>query len=487
MEEYEVVIGLEVHAELSTNTKIFCGCGTKFGAEPNSQVCPICLGLPGVLPVLNEKVVEYAVRAALALNCRINLSDKFDRKNYYYPDLPKNYQISQNYLPIAGNGHIEIFVNREKTRIRINNIHMEEDAGKNLHAEDTGLLDASLVDFNRTGVPLLEIVTYPDMRSLEEAEKFMTTLRDILLYIDICDCRMEEGSLRFEANISLRRVGDRQLGQRVEMKNLNSFKMVLKALGYEIKRQEKLLTAGKEIRQETRLWDDKGGKTTAMRSKEEAYDYRYFHEPDLVPVIIDEKFIDRIRSSLPELPSAKFERFKREYGLPPYNAEVLTANRALSDFYEEVAGIFPDPKTVSNWVMGELLRILNEQEVSIENCRVSPGQFAELLRFLKDGKISALSGKLVLREMFLSAKDAGKIIEEKGLSQISDEREIGPKVSYVISTNTSTVDDYCKGKEKAIGALIGKVMKETQGRADPKKVGEMLREQLEEEKKKRKS
>lgn len=481
MKEYEVVIGLEVHAELSTKTKIFCGCGTKFGAEPNSQVCPICLGLPGVLPVLNKKVVEYAVRTALALNCRINLYDKFDRKNYYYPDLPKNYQISQNYSPIANDGYIEIFTNREKRQIRINNIHMEEDAGKNLHAEDTGILDASLVDFNRTGVPLLEIVTYPDMRSLEEAEKFMTTLRDILLYIDVCDCKMEEGSLRFEANISLRRVGDPQLGQRVEMKNLNSFKMVLKALGYEIKRQEKLLTESKEVLQETRLWDDKRGKTTAMRSKEEAYDYRYFPEPDLVPVIIDEKFIDRIRSSLPELPSAKFERFRREYGLPPYDAGVLISNRALSDFYEEVAGIFPDPKTVSNWVMGELLRVLNEGEVGIENCKISPGQFAELLRFLKDGKISALSGKFVLREMFLSAKDAGKIIEEKGLFQISDEESIKEMILKIISENPGPVADLRKDKKKALGYLVGRVMKATGGRANPKLTNKLLGEMLKKE------
>ena len=313
MKEYEVVVGLEVHAALSTKTKIFCGCATKFGAEPNSQVCPVCLGMPGVLPVLNKKVVEYAVRAALSLNCQINLYDKFDRKNYYYPDLPKNYQISQNYFPIATDGYVELFVNGDKKEIRINNIHMEEDAGKNLHAEDTGLHDASLVDFNRTGVPLLEIVTYPDMRSLQEVEKFMTALRDILLYLDVCDCRMEEGSLRFEANISLRAAGDERLGPRVEMKNLNSFKMVLKALEYEMKRQEKLLSENGKVLQETRLWDDKGGRTCSMRGKEEAHDYRYFPEPDLVPVIIDEKFIDGIRSSLPELPSAKFERFMREY------------------------------------------------------------------------------------------------------------------------------------------------------------------------------
>jgi aspartyl-tRNA(Asn)/glutamyl-tRNA(Gln) amidotransferase subunit B len=477
--KYEVVIGLEVHAELSTKTKIFCGCGTKFGAEPNSQVCPVCLGLPGVLPVLNKEVVEYAVRTALALNCRINLYSKFDRKNYYYPDLPKNYQISQNYFPIAADGYIEIFLNGEKERIRINNIHMEEDAGKNLHGEDTGLPDVSLVDFNRTGVPLLEIVTEPDMGSLQEVGKFMTALRDILLYIGVCDCRMEEGSLRFEANISLKLVGTHKLGRRVEMKNLNSFKIVMKALEHEIKRQEKLLMEGGEVTQETRLWDDKGGKTYPMRSKEEAHDYRYFPEPDLVPVIVDEGFMDRIRSSLPELPSAKLERFCRQYGLPPYDAEVLTSSRSLSGFYEGVINIFPDAKTVSNWVMGELLAILNEEGVDVEHCRISPGQFAELLEFLKEGKVNALSAKNVLREMFHSGEDARKIIEEKEVSQISDEESIKEIILKVISENPGPAADFRKGKKKALGYLVGQVMKATGGRANPKVTNRLLIEVLE--------
>ncbi len=479
MEKYEVVIGLEVHAGLSTKTKIFCGCGTKFGAEPNSEVCPVCLGLPGVLPVLNKEVVKYAVRAAIAFNCHINLYNKFDRKNYYYPDLPKNYQISQNYFPIAVDGYVEIFIDGEKKRLRINNIHMEEDAGKNLHSEDTGLHDASLVDFNRTGVPLLEIVTEPDMRSLQEVEKFMTALRNVLLYIDVCDCRMEEGSLRFEANVSLRPIGEHQLRQRVEMKNLNSFKMVLKALKYEIERQGKLLMEGGEVAQETRLWDDKEGKTYLMRSKEEAHDYRYFPEPDLVPVIIDEGFIDRIRSSLPELPSAKLERFCGEYGLPPYDAEVLTSDRLLSGFYEGVVNIFPDAKTVSNWVMGELLAILNEEGVDIENCRISPGRFAELLEFLKGGKINALSAKNVLREMFHSGKDAREIIEEKGISQISDEESIKEIILKVISENPGPVADFRKGKKKTLGYLVGQVMKATGGRANPEVTNKLLVKALE--------
>ena len=478
MKEYEIVIGLEVHAELSTETKVFCGCGTRFGAEPNSQVCPVCLGMPGVLPVLNQKVVEYAVLTALAFDCRINDNNKFDRKNYYYPDLPKNYQISQNYFPIALDGHVKIFVDGEKKQIRINNIHIEEDAGKNLHAEDTGLTNASLVDFNRTGVPLLEIVTYPDMRSLQEVEKFMTALRDILLYLNVCDCRMEEGSLRFEANISLKPIGSEQLGNRVEMKNLNSFKTVLNALKYETKRQEKLLTEGKEVMQETRLWNDKEGKTYPMRSKEEARDYRYFPEPDLVSVSIDNEFIENIRSSLPELPSAKFERFVREYKIPPYDAEVLTSNRALANFYEEAVSIFTDAKTVSNWVMSELLGILNEKGMNIENCKISPGQFAELLNLLKTGKISAPSAKNVLKDMFDSGKDAGKIIEEKGLSQIGGEEDIKEIIVKVISENHGPVSDFHKGKEKAIGYLVGQVMKATRGRANPNLTNKLLIEIL---------
>jgi len=477
--QYETVIGLEVHAALSTETKIFCGCGTKFGAEPNSQVCPVCLGMPGVLPVLNEQVVEYAVRTALAFNCNINLYNTFDRKNYYYPDLPKNYQISQNYFPIAADGHIDLSTDTGKKQIRINNIHMEEDAGKNLHAEDTKLLDASLVDFNRTGVPLLEIVTYPDMRNMQEVEKFMTALRNILLYIDVCDCKMEEGSLRFEANVSLRPAGSKQLGNRVEMKNLNSFKMVLKSLQYEIIRQGKLLTENEEVLQETRLWDEKLGRTHPMRSKEEAHDYRYFPEPDLVPVIITEEVVDKIRRALPELPSAKAERFVNEHGLRPYDADVLTSNRALSDFYEKTAGIFHDAKTLSNWITGELLGLLNEEGEKIENCKIIPQDFAELLELLEKGKVNAPSAKNILREMFHSGKKPDNIIEEKGLLQISDEESIKEIIMKVISDNQAPVEDFRKGKKKALGYLVGQAMKATKGRANPAVVNKSLIEALE--------
>ena len=479
MQEYEVVIGLEVHAALFTKAKIFCGCSTEFGSEPNSQVCPVCLGMPGVLPVLNAKVVEYAMKTALALNCRVNSDNKFDRKNYYYPDLPKNYQISQNYFPVATEGSIDIFLDGRKKQIRINNIHMEEDAGKNLHSEDTGLANASLVDFNRTGVPLLEIVTYPDMQSVEEVERFMTALRDILLYMEVCDCKMEEGSLRFEANVSLKPVGEKRLGQRVEMKNLNSFKMVLKALEYEIERQKRLLGDGKEIIQETRLWNEKEGRTYAMRSKEEAHDYRYFPEPDLVPVVIDEEFMEQLRSSLPELPSAKAERFVRDYGLRSYDAQVLTSSRSLADFYEEVVTRFSDVKVASNWVTGEFLRMLKEKGVSVEGCNVTPEQFAELLGFVKEGKISAASGKDVLEEMFRLGKKPGEVIEEKGLSQISGEEKIREIIVTVVSENPGPVADFRKGKKKVLGYLVGQVMRATKGRANPEVTNRLLMEVLE--------
>lgn len=476
--EYEAVIGLEVHAELSTKTKIFCGCGTEFGVRPNSQTCPVCLGLPGVLPVLNQKVAEYAVRTALALNCQINLCNNFDRKNYYYPDLPKNYQISQNYLPFATDGYIDIFVRGSKQKVRISNIHMEEDAGKNLHAEDTGLQEASLVDFNRAGIPLLEIVTYPDMHNLEEVDRFMTTLRDILLYIGVCDCKMEEGDLRFEANISLRPSGETGLGPRVEMKNLNSFKMVLKALQYEMQRQQEVLQEGKKVAQETRLWDEKGGKTYSMRSKEEAHDYRYFPEPDLVPLVTDKKLIEKIRSSLPELPSSRLERFCKDYNLPEFDAGVLTSNRDLADFYEQVVAIRHDTKMVSNWIMGDFLAILNDEKLDVADCPFSPEQFAELLELLKKETINAPSAKNVLREMFNSGKSPGTIVEEKGLSQISDEGNIKTIVLKVISENTGSVADYHKGKKKAVGFLVGQVMKATKGRANPKLVNKLLEEEL---------
>ena len=475
---YQLVVGLEVHAELSTGSKVFCGCPTRFGGEPNSQTCPVCLGLPGVLPVLNKKVVEYAIRAALAMNCEISRHSRFDRKNYYYPDLPKNYQISQNYLPFACNGHLNISIKGAVKRIGIDNIHLEEDAGKNLHGEDTGLAEDSLVDFNRAGVPLIEIVTRPDMHSLEEVEKFMTNLRDVLLYLGICDCRMEEGSLRFEANISMRPEGESILGNRVEMKNLNSFKMVLKSLEYEMGRQENLLREGKTVQPETMLWDKAKGMTSAMRGKEEAPDYRYFPEPDLVPLVIDPEWLKEIKESLPELPQARKMRLMKEYGIPEYDSAVLTANRPLADFYEETVRLFPDGKMVSNWVMVELLGRLKERNLKIEDSPLRPSHLAEMLTLIKDGLISGKIAKDVFTEMFTSGKGARIVVEEKGWAQISDESQMKEIVEEVIRENPKSVEDFQGGKKKAITFLVGQVMKETRGKANPQLVNKLLREKL---------
>ncbi|MCD5390271.1 Asp-tRNA(Asn)/Glu-tRNA(Gln) amidotransferase subunit GatB [candidate division NPL-UPA2 bacterium] len=475
---YQLVVGLEVHAELSTESKVFCGCSTRFGEEPNSQTCPVCLGLPGALPVLNKKAVEYAIRAALAMNCEISRHSQFDRKNYYYPDLPKNYQISQNYLPFASDGCLNISIKGETKRIGINNIHLEEDAGKSLHGEDTGLTEESLVDFNRAGVPLIEIVTRPDMHSLEEVKKFMTNLRDVLLYLDICDCHMEEGSIRFEANISLRPEGESKLGNRVEVKNLNSFKMVLKALEYEMGRQENLLQEGRVIKAETRLWNEAKGMTSAMRGKEGAPDYRYFPEPDLVPLVIDSKWIEEIKESIPELPQARKMRLMKEYGIPEYDASVLTANRPLADFYEETAALFPDGKMVSNWVMVELLGRLNERNLKIEDSPLRPSHIAEMFTLIKDGLISGKMAKDVFTEMFDTGKGAGAIVEERGWTQISDESRVREIVEEVIRKNPKSVKDFQGGKQKALGFLVGQVMKETRGKANPQLVNKMLREKL---------
>ncbi len=476
--KYEPVIGLEIHAGLSTNSKIFCGCSAKFGARPNSQTCPVCLGLPGVLPVLNEEVVEYAIKIALALNCRISPYSKFDRKNYYYPDLPKNYQISQNYLPFAFQGYLDVPLEQGTKRVGINNIHLEEDAGKNIHGGDTGFGD-SLVDFNRAGVPLIEIVTQPDMRSLEEVEKFMTTLRDILLYLNICDCCMEEGSLRFEANISLRLEGESGLGNRVEMKNLNSFKMVAKAFQYEVKRQEKVLREGGRIKAETRLWDEEKEVTAAMRSKEEAHDYRYFPEPDLPPLIIEDDWIDKIKKEMPELPQERKLRFAREYEIPEYDARILTADKSLADFYEDTARLFPEAKMVSNWVMGELLRGLRERNISIGECPLTASHLAGMLNLIKKGAISGRIAKDVFAEMFNSGKEAEEIVGEKGWRQMSDEEEVGKIAGEIIEKNPQSVKDFRSGKEKALGFLVGQVMKATRGKANPQLVNKLLKERLE--------
>ena len=432
--KYEPVIGLEVHAELFTEAKVFCGCSTSFGALANSQACPVCLGLPGVLPVLNQRVVEHALKIALALHCRISPYSRFDRKNYYYPDLPKNYQISQNYFPFADKGYLDIPLGKGKKRVGINNIHLEEDAGKNIHGEGAET-DESGVDFNRAGVPLIEIVTEPDMRSLEEADRFMVSLRDILLYLHVCDCCMEEGSLRFEANISLRLEGETQLGNRVEMKNLNSFKIVSRAIQYEMKRQENVLRKGGRVEAETRLWDEKKGATSVMRSKEGAPDYRYFPEPDLPSLTIKDNWIDKAGREMPELPEERRLRFLKEYKIPEYDAQVLIADKSLADFYEETVRLFPEAKMVSNWVMGELLRGLREKGIGLEECLLTASHLAGMLNLIKEGTLSVRIAKDVFTEMFNTGKEAEEIVKEKGWGQLSDEKEMRRLVSEIIEKN----------------------------------------------------
>ncbi|TCO67693.1 Asp-tRNA(Asn)/Glu-tRNA(Gln) amidotransferase subunit GatB [Caldanaerobacter subterraneus] len=472
--KYEAVIGLEVHAELLTDSKIFCGCSTKFGSEPNTQVCPVCLGLPGTLPVLNKKVVEYAVRAGLALNCTIANFSKMDRKNYFYPDLPKAYQISQYDLPLCSNGYIEIEVEGGTKRIGIKRIHIEEDAGKLLH-EGT---DGSLVDYNRAGVPLIEIVSEPDISTPEEAYQYLVKLKSILEYTEVSDCKMQEGSLRVDTNVSVRPVGTTDLGTKIELKNLNSFKAVQKALEYEIKRQIKVLEEGGTIVQETRRWNEAKGITEPMRTKEEAHDYRYFPEPDLVPIIVTEEWKEEIRKTLPEMPDAKRERFITQYGLPEYDAKVITSSKKMADFFEKCASNYHSPKIVSNWLMGEFARLLNDTGREIDEVPITPDMLIELLKLVDDNVISGSIAKTVFEEMFFTGKNPQIIVEEKGLRQIADEGELRRIVRKVIEENPKSVEDYKKGKEKALGFLVGQVMKETKGKANPQLTNQLLREEL---------
>ena len=476
---YEIVIGLEVHVELSTESKIFCTCTTEFGGDPNTHTCPICLGMPGVLPVLNKKVLEYATKAGVALNCNIAEFSKFDRKNYFYPDLPKAYQISQYDLPLAIQGHIDIKVGEEVKRIGVTRIHMEEDAGKLLHGEGAlDFADYSLVDLNRTGVPLIEIVSEPDIRSPEEARLYLEKLKSILQYIEVSDCKMQEGSLRCDGNISVRPVGQKEFGTKAELKNMNSFKALEKALEYEAKRQIELLEDGGKVVQETRRWDEAKGITVAMRSKEEAHDYRYFPDPDLVPMVIDREWVEEIRQGLPELPEAKKARFISEYGLPEYDADILTSSRRLADFYEETVRGFNNPKIVSNWVMGELLRILKEEGKELEEISLTPAELVEMLQLMEKGTISGKIAKTVFEDMFHTGKKAVQIVEEKGLTQISDEGELVAIVEEVIAKNQKSVEDYKNGKEKALGAIVGQVMKATKGRANPELVNKLIKERI---------
>jgi len=473
---YEPVMGLEVHAELTTRSKMFCGCSTQFGALPNSQVCPVCLGMPGVLPVINRQAVEFALRVALALNCEISSPFIFERKNYYYPDLPKNYQISQKRSPVGHDGVIEIHVDGAARRAGITDVHLEEDAGKLLHPE--GEAGASLVDLNRAGMPLLEIVGGPDLRSLDEVSAYMNAVRNLLLYLGVSDCRMEEGHLRFEANISLRPVGSEEFGARVEMKNLNSFRSVLRCLEYEIKRQEALLRAGQPVARETRLWDEERGVTETMRSKEEAQDYRYFPEPDLPPVTIDAAWLERVRASLPELPDARRRRFVEKLCLPEYDAAVLTGDKALADFLEATVALGRDPKEVGNWLMGEFLRLLHATGIELAAAKVTPPMLSDLILLIEGGAVNRNAAKSVFEEMFNTGKPAKEIVEARGLTQISDEGEIAGIVDQVIAENPQVVADFKGGKEKSFGFLVGQVMRRSQGRANPQLVNRLLRERL---------
>ena len=475
---YEPVIGLEIHAQLLTDSKIFCRCSTKFGANENEQICPICLGLPGVLPVLNKRVVEHAIKLALATKCKIGSRSVFARKNYFYPDLPKGYQISQFEEPIAEFGHIEIEIDGQQKDIRLTRIHMEEDAGKSIHDESYVGKNETLVDVNRCGVPLVEIVTEPDIHSPEEAFIFLNKLRQLLLYLEICDGNMEEGSLRCDANISVRPKGSTAFGVRTEVKNMNSFHGVQKALKYEIGRQIRVLECGGQIVQETLLWNPSKSSAEPMRGKEYAHDYRYFPEPDLVPLDVNNTWINRIGDSLPEMPWEKRKRFCKQYKLPEYDANILTEQKELADYFETCAGAANDSKAVSNWIMSSVLHVLNEKKLSIKDFPVDPLQLAEMLNLVHNGTINYKIAKLVFAEMVETGKDVNTVINEKGLVQIEDKVEISKVIESVLRNNPKEVNLLLRGKEKLFGFLVGQVMKETKGMANPKMVNKILREEL---------
>lgn len=470
---YETVIGLEVHAQLKTNTKAFCGCLVEFGAEANTQSCPVCLGFPGSLPVLNEKVLEYGIKAGLALNCQIQGFTKFDRKNYFYPDLPKNYQISQYDLPLALKGFLDIEVSEVKKRIGIRRVHLEEDAGKLIHEQGY-----SLVDYNRAGIALLEIVSEPEISSTEEAYEYLRALKSILKYLEVCDCDMEKGSLRCDANISLRKINSEALGTKAELKNLNSFKAVRDALGYEVKRQKEALEGGNSIIQETRLWDEASFKTYSMRSKEEAMDYRYFPEPDLPPFVLTDERIKSLKDTIPELPEALKERFIREYGLSSYDVNILASEKLLAKFFESAFKLYPRAKTISNWIIGPLNYELNSRNLTIESLKLSPEGLVSLLRLVDEGKISSLAAKEVLSEMLNTQKAPEEIIKDKDLAQVSDTHELTGIAQKVIAENAKSVQDYNAGKANALMFLVGQVMKLSKGKANPKIVQEILKEKL---------
>ena len=472
---YEVVIGVEVHAQLRTKSKLFCGCGTTFGLTANSQTCPLCLGLPGTLPVLNQAAVEMAVRAGLALNCTIAANNLFARKNYFYPDLPKGYQISQYEAPICEHGWIEITASEGKKRVRIRRAHLEEDAGKNVHVTGT---NGSRVDLNRAGTPLLEIVTEPDLRSADEAVAYLKGLRDVLMYLEVCDGNMDEGSFRCEPNLSLRPLGQKEFGTKVELKNINSFKFVKDAIEYEIKRQTKVLNEGGRVNQETRLWNLDRGETVVMRSKEEAHDYRYFPDPDLVPLKLEKEWVEGCRKHVTELPAARLQRFVSEFSLPEYDAGVLTASKAVADYFESCVKLFNQPKTVSNWVMGELSRELNNSGIDASVSPVSPERLVSLLQMVDNGTVSLKVAREIFPEVYSSGKAPEQIVREKGLIQVSDEGVLDKIIDEVLAKNPTQVAQFKQGKQQVLGFLVGQVMKASGGKANPGKVNELLRKRL---------
>jgi aspartyl-tRNA(Asn)/glutamyl-tRNA(Gln) amidotransferase subunit B len=479
--EYEVVIGLEVHVELKTATKIFCACSTAFGAEPNTQVCPVCSGFPGALPVLNVQAVAYAIRTGLALNCAIAETCKFDRKNYFYPDLPNAYQISQYDQPICGKGFLDIDVEGEHKRIGITRAHLEEDAGKLVHQGSITTTSTSLVNLNRCGVPLLEIVSEPDMRSAAEARAYMEKLRSILLFAGVSDCKMEEGSLRCDANVSVRPQGESKLGTRVEIKNLNSFRALEKAIEYEASRQIDALEDGEKLVQETRTWDEEKQVTRAMRSKEEAEDYRYFPDPDLPPLRIDPSWINDIAASMPELPDQAQERLMENYGLSDYDAAWLTLTPQTLEFFDQAMQFYHDAKTISNWMMGELSRLLNQNNLELQDSLLRPKHLTDMLQMIDKGTISGKMAKVVFEEMFSTGKSPEEIVKEKGMAQISDQDTLQKVIDEAVAANAKVVEDYKNGKEKAFGFLIGQIMKATRGQANPALVNELLKERLKKE------
>ncbi len=474
-EDYEIVMGLEVHAELSTKTKIFCSCPTEFGGEPNTHCCPVCMAMPGTLPVLNEKVVEYAIKAGISTNCEIARNSKNDRKNYFYPDLPKAYQISQFDMPLCEKGYVEIETEEGKKKIRLTRIHIEEDAGK-LNHDEYGR--GSLVDLNRAGVPLIEIVSEPDLRTAKEVESYLRKLKSILEYIEVSDCKMQEGSLRADVNVSVRKKGATEFGTRTEMKNMNSFKSIVRAIEYEADRQIDVLENGGKIDQETLRWDDVSGKTFSMRDKEDAQDYRYFPDPDLLAIKMNDEYIEEIRKNLPELPESRKKRYIEEIGLPEYDANLLTASKYLSNLFEGASAICNNPKAVSNWIMTDITKELNERELEPDQIPFTAEQLGNLVVLIDKGTISSSIAKKVLVELFENPKDPMKIVESKGWIQISDEGAIKEVVLKVLQNNAQSVADYKAGKDKALGFLVGQAMKETKGKANPGMLNKMFLEEL---------